>query len=488
MLLSLVNFLSFGIPGAQKFFSQRLDHFNPLDKRVFMQRYYENDQYSEKNKTKSIIIYVGGESELYSTSITKGSVIKLAEMTKSMIFGLEHRFFGVSHPFSYLNRTSYQYNTVRQALEDISSFILSKKSEFCMNSSCSVTIIGGSYPGSLSSWFRQQYPFLANFSWSSSAPIHIVNDFPAYDEHCRRVLESHCLQCYSNSKKILDKYHKGIETKNSSILNILYTEYGFHSNMHPASILSILADVISWAIQYDNSFNLISTYCQFQSQLEPNETAYKDLFFGIQQKINQTSEQMDMMSLTNEDPLDSMASSRSWTWITCNELGWFQTSSGFKSKWINMTYYDAVCQKLFGIGTPKLTESIGFGDQSPESSFIVYTNGLNDPWSTLGIKNTNPRNEQYQYWIEGGSHCSDLKDQTMNDSPSLISIRNSIIKQLHNWISNLDNCGEGKMIMGKCMCNQNHGGIHCEKKTVKRSHIVLLVSILMTILAVIMLV
>ena len=53
-----------------------------------------------------------------------------------------------------------------------------------------VLVVGGSYPGALSAWFRERYPHLAVGSWSSSGVVQPIVDFWQFDE-----------QTYSSSVK-----------------------------------------------------------------------------------------------------------------------------------------------------------------------------------------------------------------------------------------------------------------------------------------------
>jgi len=43
-------------------------------------------------------------------------------------------------------------------------------------------VIGGSYPGALSAWFRAKYPHLAIASWASSGVFQPIVDYWKYDE------------------------------------------------------------------------------------------------------------------------------------------------------------------------------------------------------------------------------------------------------------------------------------------------------------------
>jgi len=43
-------------------------------------------------------------------------------------------------------------------------------------------VIGGSYPGAMSAWFRNRYPHIAVASWAASAVVQPIADYWQYDE------------------------------------------------------------------------------------------------------------------------------------------------------------------------------------------------------------------------------------------------------------------------------------------------------------------
>ena len=45
------------------------------------------------------------------------------------------------------------------------------------NNNSNWVVVGGSYPGALSAWFKSKYPDAAKASWSSSGVIHVIKDF-----------------------------------------------------------------------------------------------------------------------------------------------------------------------------------------------------------------------------------------------------------------------------------------------------------------------
>ena len=72
-----------------------------------------------------------------------------------------------------------QYLTSEQALADTANFI--KRFSMRFDYEPDWVVIGGSYPGALSAWFKSKYPDLAVGAWSSSGVIHPIKDFKAFD-------------------------------------------------------------------------------------------------------------------------------------------------------------------------------------------------------------------------------------------------------------------------------------------------------------------
>jgi serine protease 16 len=71
------------------------------------------------------------------------------------LFALEHRFYGDSQPYDDWSLTSLEKLSSQQAMSDLAYF-LGKMNED--NPDRETIVIGGSYPGALSAWFRSKYP------------------------------------------------------------------------------------------------------------------------------------------------------------------------------------------------------------------------------------------------------------------------------------------------------------------------------------------
>lgn len=109
------------------------------------------------------------------------SAFDLGSKVGANLLTLEHRYYGDSQPFeedawSYEN---LEWLNTTQALADIAHFIDTRNSEF--GGDHQWVVIGGSYPGALSAWFKSVYPNHAVAAWSSSGVINAIQDFTQFD-------------------------------------------------------------------------------------------------------------------------------------------------------------------------------------------------------------------------------------------------------------------------------------------------------------------
>lgn len=86
---------------------------------------------------------------------------------------LEHRYYGDSQPFDEWTYENLSYLNTEQALADIAYFLGTMNKD---KPDRNTIVIGGSYPGALSAWFRERYPHIAMASWASSGVVQPLND------------------------------------------------------------------------------------------------------------------------------------------------------------------------------------------------------------------------------------------------------------------------------------------------------------------------
>jgi hypothetical protein len=102
-------------------FEQKLDHFTGEDARFFQQRYYLNfDHYAPSGP---IFVFIGGEGALTAGSVENGEIVENAKVHGAAVVGLEHRYYGLSNPFSTHETANLRWLSSQQALADLANWL-----------------------------------------------------------------------------------------------------------------------------------------------------------------------------------------------------------------------------------------------------------------------------------------------------------------------------------------------------------------------------
>lgn len=80
---------------------------------------------------------------------------------------VEHRYYGESQPYPDWSTENLVHLNSEQALADLAELLTAQGA----GADKKTLVIGGSYPGALSAWFRVHYPHIALASWSSSGVV-----------------------------------------------------------------------------------------------------------------------------------------------------------------------------------------------------------------------------------------------------------------------------------------------------------------------------
>ena len=155
-------------------FTNVIDHFNYLDNRTYEQRYWMSNQYWDGQGP--IFLYICGE---YRCTVpdTRLYPFMVGSQYNAQFLVLEHRYYGDSQPFEDWSIDNLQYLNSEQALADLAYFLAKINTN-----NVEVMVVGGSYPGAMSAWFRAMYPHIAAGSWASSAVVNPIVDFQQYDK------------------------------------------------------------------------------------------------------------------------------------------------------------------------------------------------------------------------------------------------------------------------------------------------------------------
>uniref|UniRef100_H2Y479 Serine protease K12H4.7 n=1 Tax=Ciona savignyi TaxID=51511 RepID=H2Y479_CIOSA len=436
---------------------QRLDNFNGGDDRVWNQRYFANDQFSAS--TGPVFLNIGGEGPASHAWMTEGHWVTMAQQTKAMLFQIEHRFYGDSHPTHDASIENLSFLSSEQALADIANFITNITATYKLHGRKWI-VFGGSYSGALSVWARFKYPHLISGAISASAPLQPLMNFYQYQEVVQTSLTT--LGSPTCAKNVL--------TASDAITTLLKSESGckiLSSHFKLCSPLSesvndqfwfqeSVANNIQEVVQYnrDNNefeggkgrFN-ITHICKImddESLGGPLER-YAELNTQTLKEMNITcldSSFKKFISDTKSTSWDKATGMRQWTYQTCAEFGWFQTTDSKNQPFhgFPLKLSLEICEEVFGIGAEQLNRGIqrslenygGVAIAGLVTNVTLY-NGKIDPWSAVSYPTLTSVGIR-SIVVPDTAHCAIMYPASPHDSQYLKQARLEVERELKAWL------------------------------------------------------
>ncbi|GJQ77978.1 hypothetical protein Trydic_g2339 [Trypoxylus dichotomus] len=431
--------------------TQRVDHFNPRDTRTWSMRYISNDQFFENDGP--IFIYLGGEWTIRTSTLKTGQIFDMAEQHGGYMFYTEHRYYGESYPTANMSTENLRYLSVDQAIADIAYFIhyvkeniegLANSKQLNIDLLPKVVVIGGSYSASMATWMRLKYPHLVDIAYASSAPVRAVADFYEYFEvvdHNIGLVSQECLDTISEG---ISQLESRLETKDGinemseklRTCTLIQNKEPFRSFLFNA-IAGFFAGLVQYArptsIRDDCNRLLGYSGDSLDKLIAYVRAPYNDeCIDDYDAFIRQYS------AVENTDD-----SQRSWTYQTCTEYGYYQTTTSNHQPFGNtfaLDHFVNTCKDLFekDFGNEILNIGINrtntfYGSLTPEITKVVSVHGTVDPWHALGIvEDLNPLAPAIL--INGSSHCADLHSIKDTDLPQLAAAKRRVQELVAEWL------------------------------------------------------
>jgi len=439
-------------------FTQLLDHFEPTDTRTWKQRYQVvKDHYQEGGP---VFLMIGGEGEVNATWMVQGAWVEYAKEYNALLFQVEHRFYGKSHPTSDMSVENLKYLSSEQALADLAYFIVSMNNQHKLPPNTKWVAFGGSYPGNLAAWVRYKYPHLIHASMSASGPVLAKVDFPEYMDVVKDSLATHSSECV-----------EAVEAANKHINILLKTPVGqktiqehFRLCEPPidtnnfndiANLLESLASNFAGVVQY-NKDNRVSSTSKITidtlCNIMVNETlgtpviryaAVNSLFLDTmeEQCLDYTYE--NYINELKNTSWEQNTGGRQWTYQTCTEFGFYQSSESKNALFgegFPVDFFIQQCSDIFGKGFTKelLYRAVErsntiYGGLDLKATRVVYVHGSIDPWHALGITKTRSPQSPAIY-ISGTAHCANMYPSADTDLPALTAARKQISSLIGKWL------------------------------------------------------
>eukprot|EP01094_Clydonella_sp_ATCC50884_P011392 TRINITY_DN2117_c1_g1_i2.p1 TRINITY_DN2117_c1_g1~~TRINITY_DN2117_c1_g1_i2.p1 ORF type:complete len:508 (-),score=178.90 TRINITY_DN2117_c1_g1_i2:62-1585(-) len=421
---------------------QRLDHFNGGDRRVWSQRFFMNSTFLREGGP--VFLLLGGEGPIHNTDVTTHFALSSqAAEFNALTISLEHRFYGKSQPLPDTSTDNLRYLSSQQALADAAAFIEWLPTQYPAVNGSKWIVFGGSYSGSLSAWFREKYPHLANGAIASSAPVHAQLDFPEYLETVSNSLGSSCSAIFAKATASIEDYLQQGSSGRATLEGIFNTCDPMNTEKDVATFLSFITDEVAGIVQYNNDNNNyepmnIDGLCDLMKTSNPDPVHAWANFINESLSGGCTpvsyTKQVEEMRITSR--VDTAA--RAWYWQTCTEFGYYQTGSSSAQPFsprITLGYFVELCEDVYHVPMkPDTAWTNGYyGSTNLQSSRIVLPNGSVDPWHNLGVLSPPNLQEQVSF-MNGTAHVADLYPPSPNDLPALTETREVEMAAITRWL------------------------------------------------------
>ena len=411
-------------------FTNLIDHFTQGDQRTYQQRFWYSTEGFDK-KHGPIFVYIWGE---YECGVQEDRLFpyKISREHHGLYFFVEHRYYGTSQPFNDLSTENLRYLTSRHALADLALFLTEVNnkliSEFGGHKR-KVIVIGGSYPGALSAWFREKYPHIADASWASSAVVNAIEDFNMFDYQIYNSTRRTNLYWTGTIQNMTIVYDRVVSQGNREWVNQI-KGYFNATHLDDRDFAFYFADMFVLSIQYGGRTNL----CKFLESL-----AGKDMMKHYQL----TAEYVKNVGSPNDYNREGLKNTtivpsnpgRQWTYQYCTEFGWFQVPYDrvmMRSELLKHEFWTDYWKSIFGekIQLRIHETNAEFGGDKVTTPNIYFVNGGEDPWQWAGMLESKPKLNIHSDILQctNCAHCVELYNEKPTDSEDLKSTRRNIKK------------------------------------------------------------
>jgi len=311
-----------------------------------------------------------------------------------------------------------------------------------------VITFGGSYPGNLAAWFRLKFPHQTIASVASSAPVQADLDFYQYmdvvDASLASIMGEFCNAQISNATQQIQTMLQSPEgrKKLEGLFSICKPLNGMKD------IQTFMANVMGnfqGTVQYDNEGNpiTIQTVCGIMENTDPktnplaNYIAVNNLFLNAYGQTCLDCSYANAVSYLKNTTDNGGA--RQWTYQTCTEFGYFQTTDSKNQPFGNLVplrYYTDMCKDVFSFNfLPGINDTNNYygGNQPKGATNILFVNGSLDPWHALSVT-SDFSDTVHAAFINGTAHCADMFAEPPVYNAGLVAAQALINTQIATWL------------------------------------------------------
>lgn len=453
-------------------FHQLIDHTNP-GLGTFQQRYWMDWEYYKPGGP--IIFMTPGEVNAenytgYLTNVTINGLIAQQQNGAAVI--IEHRFFGLSNPYPNLSSQSLAVLTIQQAIDDLVYF--AQQANLPMPGGDNVKpnttpwiLIGGSYSGALTAWTMVNQPGIFYAGYSSSGVVEAITDYWAYFKPIQEYMPQNCSADVQSVIAYLDGLYAANDTQG---LQDLKSTFGLGGLSHIDDFANALEGTLfEWqSLQPDTGPGAM--FFQFCDALEvKNGQIAGPEGWGLQNAIqawggfwNSTFYQYVCGNTDAETCLGTYNASqsywtstavnnnaRSWTWMVCNQVGYYQDGPpvgqpAIVSRILTPEFFERQCVNMFPqkFSSPP-QPAVAQVDQEYEGwgvevDRLFFANGQRDPWREATVSSDfiyKASTDTQLIYVGDGFHCSDLSTENGVVDATIANVQSAALGYMKTWLA-----------------------------------------------------
>uniref|UniRef100_A0A336N030 CSON003791 protein n=1 Tax=Culicoides sonorensis TaxID=179676 RepID=A0A336N030_CULSO len=430
-----------------KWFTALLDNFNSSSTATWNMRFMANNQYFVPGGP--LFIYIGAEWEITQGWLTGGHTHDMARYHRGYLVYTEHRYYGESRPTPDVTFENLKYLNVDQALADLARFIVWFKSVTPGLENSKVIVVGGSYAGTMAVWMRQKYPDLVQGSWASSAPLLAKTDFVEYKEvmgYAYRTIGGQ--YCYDRLEQAFSEMERLVDTGDVSRIERdfnLCSKVDLNNQLDVWNLFSSFGNSLAGIVQYHWPGSIESVCDVMVDSRYPDGMAAFAAWIRSQWGSYCFGYRYEDTLYYYKDTQWGAPSAvwRQWYYQTCVDFGYYQTSGSPNQpfgKSFPVELYIQMCTDAYDSSLTrevierKIAETNAkYGALSPGVTNVYFTQGDIDPWSSIGIKET--QNEAAPAFVVPlHSHCADLYSASDRDTQEMKYLKDTIWNLVDKWL------------------------------------------------------
>ncbi|KIP11822.1 hypothetical protein PHLGIDRAFT_10371 [Phlebiopsis gigantea 11061_1 CR5-6] len=454
-------------------FDQLIDHTNPA-LGTFKQRFWTTWQFYEPGG--AIVLFTPGEANAapYTGYLTNRTINGLiAQQEKAATIVLEHRFYGTSTPYGNLEESSLKFHTIQQAIDDLEYF--AKNVVLPMPGGDAVKpvtqapwiLVGGSYSGALTGWTLVNKPGLFQAGYASSAVVESIVDYWGYFEPIRQFMPKNCSadveavvahvdQVFTNGTKAQISALKAnwglqnvthLDDVSGALRNNLWTWQDLSPDSGPGQEFFNFCD----ALEVKNGVSAPASGWGLNHALTAWGSYWKN---GYLQELCGGDDTEDCLG--TYDPTQTYYTNttigndgRSWEWIVCNQVGFFQDGAPqnhptLVTRLVQPASDERQCTYFFPHTLPKPTTpdiastNVAYGGWNAVTPHLFFANGQRDPWREATVSaDTAPAvsTAQQPIALGDGYHCSDLIVANAVVDATVAAVQTQALAAIKGWVA-----------------------------------------------------